>query len=114
LRKHLSGSRKADKMDLLSKLQEKWRSKKVGQHSKRIFNQCADELAALRPVIEKLVSAGESTAQHLDSLSYDDVNEPHNCKGCQDAVKALRAALASWKVENDPKKNFLHVPLDDA
>jgi hypothetical protein len=108
----------ADKMDLLSKLVEKWRDEvapactcppsdeTMDSHfhkndcpnyawKRRNFQadtatqrKCADELAALRPVIEKLVEAGNQMRA---------ANSPSELWV---GIHAWDAALASWKVEN--------------
>src|SRR5690349_3463026 len=88
--------RGADKMDLLSKLVDDWRKQDTSprvsilQDSQRtIFfarSQCANDLAALRPVIEKLLWAGNGMRGFADQTDW---------------ATHWDAALASWKVEND-------------
>src|SRR5689334_14976135 len=73
--KHREIKPKEQVMDALSHLEAKWRQQdtrprvSIMQDSQRaIFfarQQCADELAALRPVIEKLVEAGQAARNEL-------------------------------------------------
>ena len=50
----------------------------------------------IEPLLVALVESGSALASHVDSLSYDDENEPHNCKGCQDGSKQWDAAKKAF------------------
>ena len=90
-------------MDALSKLVEKWQARMAtedlgGGAYGRVWQTCASELAALRPVIEKLVSTGEAmrdAAAHLDSES------PSRNRAAAESFDAWDAALASWRRMNN-------------
>lgn len=44
-----------------------------------------------------LLEAGQAMADHVNTLNYEDENEPHNCSGCGSSTKTWDAALkAIW------------------
>jgi branched-subunit amino acid aminotransferase/4-amino-4-deoxychorismate lyase len=53
-----------------------------------------DILSVLTRELGPLLQAGQAMRDHVDTLSYEDENEPHNCSGCGKAIKTWDAAKA--------------------
>jgi hypothetical protein len=83
-------------------------ARKLCQHGKdrhnilaaqqRKCSECERHLYVLRESrLAGVLKAGQELGGHVGTLTYDDVNEPHNCKECQDGSHAIAAALARFR-----------------
>lgn len=103
-------------MDLLSKLVEQLcdcEGRRLNGQARELANDIRERLAALRPVIEKLVETGQQLrAYHgptVKCIGFPDCDgdlpgEPHSAKCLAQRTPSLSdkwdAALESWKVVN--------------
>jgi hypothetical protein len=54
----------------------------------------SDVAEVLQRKLGPLLQAGQAMRDHVDTLSYEDENEPHNCSGCEKAIKTWDAEKA--------------------